>query len=199
MDGRQGERLVADVVEQHGQLVLLDGHDDAGPPLAVSHRAAPRELVITGWLFLGCAGRTGVAVAARAGQLLAEVAKQVLPPAPGRFGIAAHHLDPGPDQTSVCLRSVHCSFHRLIGSQIRINVFEPAVGGGGDCPDLFEQVHRCSALSRGPVHLVLELCRPNRLVVFLEGLRHLTENFLGGFAGGEERLQAQVLLAVEQA
>ena len=67
MDGQQGKRLVADVVEQHGQLLLLDRHDDAVPPFAVSHRATPRKLVvIAGWLFVGCAGRTGVAVAARA-------------------------------------------------------------------------------------------------------------------------------------
>ncbi len=67
-----------------------------------------------------------------------------------------------------------------------------------DGPGLLEQVHRFGALGRGGVHLFLELCRPDRLIMLLERLRHLTENFLRGLAGGEERLQAQVLRAVKQ-
>src|SRR6185437_11198038 len=114
VDGGQGERLVADVVEQHGQPVLLDRHHDTVPPLGVSHRAARRELVVAGWLLLGSAGLAGVAVAAYVGQLLAEVAEQKLPPASGGLGVAAHHFDPGPDQTLVGLRDVRCLSHCLL-------------------------------------------------------------------------------------
>jgi hypothetical protein len=96
------------------------------------------------------------------------------------------------------LRGFHRSLHSMVGRQVGIDVLELAIRGGGDCPGLLEQVQRCRALGRGRIHFVRELRRPDRLVVLLEGPRHLTESFLGCLAGGEERLQAQVLRAVEQ-
>lgn len=48
------------------------------------------------------------------------------------------------------------------------------------------------------MHLALELRGPNRLVVLPKRVHHFTESFLRSLIGGEERLQAQVLRAVEQ-
>ena len=63
------------------------------------------------------------------------------------------------------LRGIHRSFHRLVGSEVGIDVLEPAAVSGGDRTGLLEQVHGSGALGRGGVHLVLELCGPERFVV----------------------------------
>src|SRR4051794_28686017 len=42
-DRREGEGLVADLVEKDGDPVLLAGHDDSGPPLGVAYAAVELE------------------------------------------------------------------------------------------------------------------------------------------------------------
>lgn len=53
--------------------------------------------------------------------MLTEVAKQILPPASGRLRVAAHHLDPGPDQPLVGLCGAHRFSHRPVGYGNGIN------------------------------------------------------------------------------
>src|SRR4029453_2343359 len=109
-DGGQAEGLVAHLVEQHGDPVVLDAHEDAGPPLAVLDRGLDRERGVGAVLrrrgaLLGGPG-AGVAVAVAAGlvELLPEVAEQELPAAVGGLGVAAHHLDPALVDPLVVLR-----------------------------------------------------------------------------------------------
>src|SRR3954463_12301186 len=87
-DGGQGERLVADLVEQDDEAVVLDAHDHAGAPLGVLHRRLYLERavdVLGRRRLLGAGVGAGVVVAVAAGlvELLAEVAEQELAAALG--------------------------------------------------------------------------------------------------------------------
>src|SRR4051812_41654352 len=95
-DRLQGQRLVADLLEQDDDAVVLVPHDDAGTPLGVLDGGVDREgvFVVVDVLFVGRSGAAVVAVATWLLELLAEVAEQQLAAATGRLGVAAHHLDP---------------------------------------------------------------------------------------------------------
>src|SRR3712207_9228984 len=75
LDRRERQRLVADLLEEDDDAVVLHPHDHAGAPLGVHHRGLGRERgvgVPAGGLLVGGAGRAVVAVAALLLELLAE-------------------------------------------------------------------------------------------------------------------------------
>src|SRR3954467_8909265 len=83
-DGGERECLVADLVEEDDEPVVLDPHDRARAPLPVLDRGADRKgAVLGGGLLPGGSGVVVVAVRAAVVELLAEVAEQELAPAVG--------------------------------------------------------------------------------------------------------------------
>src|SRR6202012_2835631 len=92
--------LVAHLVEEHGDPIPFVGqYHPAAPLLVLDPQAGPER---PGRARRGRPARVAVVAAeARVVRALAEVAEQEAPPAGGHFGVAAHHLDPGPFDRAV--------------------------------------------------------------------------------------------------
>src|SRR5687768_14213589 len=85
------QRLVADLVEQHDDGLVVGALDHALAPLLVSDPYADLERPVAARR-LAAAGLAVVALAARRGERLAEVREHELAPAAVGLGVAAHHV-----------------------------------------------------------------------------------------------------------
>ena len=207
--GGEAERLVADLVEEDDEPVVLDAHDDAVPPLRVLDRRLDGERGVGprlrgGGALLGGAG-AGVAVAVAAGlvELLAEVAEQELPPALGGLGVSAHHLHAALVDPLVVLGQLPRGSGRHARRRGVVGRVRRAVLVQDDGRDLLEQVQVAGQWRGRAAGLLAEVLHVDALLDARgRGGRHqagdLLELLLGRGAGGEEATDPEVLLAVHQ-